>query len=58
MKNYNEKAPSKYITYRDANNLYGCAMSRYLPTGGFRWLTEKELDKIDLAKYTEDSERL
>ena len=57
MKNYNEKAPSKYITYLDANNLYGCAMSRYLPTGGFRWLTEKDLDKIDLAKYTEDSEK-
>ena len=23
MKNYDEKAPSKYITYLDANNLYG-----------------------------------
>ena len=55
MKNYDEKAPSKYITYLDANNLYGCARSQYLPTGGFRWLTEKELNKIDLAKYTEDS---
>ena len=30
-------------------------MSQYLPTGGFRWLTEKELNKIHLAKYTEDS---
>ena len=55
MKNYDEKAPSKYITYLDANNLYGCARSQYLPTAGFRWLTEKELNKIDLAKYTEDS---
>ena len=40
MKNYDEKAPSKYITYLDANNLYGLDMSQYLPTGGFRWLTE------------------
>lgn len=54
MKNYDEKAPSKYITYLDANNLYGLDMSQYLPTGGFRWLTELELNKIDLAKYTED----
>ena len=32
-------------------------MSQHLPTGGFRWLTEKEINKIDLAKYKEDSER-
>ena len=55
MKNYDEKAPSKYITYLDANNLYGCAISQYLPTGSFTCLTEKELNKIGLAKYTEDS---
>ena len=30
---YGEKGPSKYITYLDANNLYGWAMSQYLPTG-------------------------
>ena len=40
MKTYDEKAPSKYIMYLDANNLYGSAMSQYLPTGGFRWMTE------------------
>ena len=43
--------------YLDANNLYGWAMSQYLPTGGFRWMTEKQIDKIDLAKYKEDSEK-
>ena len=25
-----------------SNNLYGWAMSQYLPTGGFKWLTEKK----------------
>ena len=30
MKEYNEKAPSKYIMYLNANNLYGWAMSQYL----------------------------
>ena len=55
MKEYDEKMPSKYIMYLDANNLYGWAMSQYLPTSGFRWLTEKEINKIDLAKYKEDS---
>ena len=55
MKEYDEKAPSKYIMYLDANNLYGWAMSQYLPTGGFRWMKQKQIDKIDLAKYKEDS---
>ena len=28
MKEYDEKAPSKYIMYLDANNVYGWAMSQ------------------------------
>ena len=46
MKEYNKEKPSKYIMYLDANNLYGHAMSQYLPTGGFQWLTEKQINKI------------
>ena len=42
MKEYDEKVPSKYIMYLSANNLYGWAMSQYLSTSGFRWLTEKK----------------
>ena len=57
MKEYNDKAPSKYIMYLDANNLYGWAMSQYLPTGGFRWMTQKQIDKIDLTKYNEDGDK-
>ena len=56
MKKYDEKAPSKYIMYLDANNFYGWAMSQYLPTGGFRWLTEKK-NKINLAQYKEASKK-
>ena len=57
MKEYDDKAPSKYIMYLDANNLYGWAMSQYLPTGGFRWMTQKQIDNINLAKYKEDSNK-
>ena len=57
MKTYDKKAPSKYIMYLDANNLYGWAMSQYLPTGGFRWMTTKQIDKIDLSKYNENSKK-
>ena len=57
MKEYNEKVPSKYIMYLDANNLYGWAMSQYLPTGNFRWMTDKEISKIDLGKYKADGKK-
>ena len=35
---YDPSQPSKYITYLDANNLYGWAMSKPLPTGNFKWM--------------------
>ena len=57
MKEYNEKAPSKYIMYLDANNLYGWAMSQHLPTGKFKWMTDKEISKIDLGKYKADGKK-
>ena len=53
--NYDEKAPSKYMMYLDANNLYGWAMSQYLPTGNFKWMTDKEISKTNLGKYELDS---
>ena len=57
MKECDEKAPSKYIMYHDANNLYGWAMSQYLPTGNFKWMTDKEISKIDLGKYKKDGKK-
>ena len=57
MKEYDEKAPSKYIMYLDANNLSGWAMSQYLPTGNFKWMTDKEIRKIDLGKYKADGKK-
>ena len=57
MKEYNEKAPSKYIMYLDANNLYGWAMSHYLPTGNFKWMTDKEIKKINLGKSKADGKK-
>ena len=57
MKNYDEKQAIKYIMYLDANNLYGYSMSQYLPTGCFRWITEKEISNVNLAKYEDDSKK-
>ena len=57
MKKYDDKLPSKYIMYLHANNLYGSSMSQYLPTGSFRWLSEKQINELDLAKYKDDSKK-
>ena len=57
MKDYNKDKPPKYIMYLDANNLYGWAMSQYLPTGGFKWLKQNKIDNLDLGKYNEQSKK-
>ena len=46
MKDFNKNKPSKFLMYLDANNLYGWAMSQKLPTGGFKWLTDKEINNL------------
>lgn len=43
MDDFDRKKPESYITYLDANNLYGWAMSQPLPYGGFRMLEPLEL---------------
>ena len=43
-KSFIKKEPSKYITYLDANNLYGWAMSRSLPTHDFKWMKVNDLE--------------
>ena len=35
---------SKFISYLDANNHQGWAMSKPLPTSGFDWMTDDDLD--------------
>lgn len=45
MKNYNESKSSSYITYLDANNLYGLAMSKFLPETDFEFVEHSLLDK-------------
>ena len=43
MKCYDSSEESRYIAYLDANNLYGWAVSQYLPYSGFKWLNQKKL---------------
>ena len=48
MKSYDVNKLSKFITYLDANNLYGWEMSQYFPYGGFEWLSKEEIKNFDV----------
>ena len=49
LKSYDPKQKLKHIVYLDANNLYGYAMTKFLPAIGFKWIDPKE---FDLNEYT------
>ena len=49
LKSYYPKQESKHIVFLDANNLYGYAMSKFLPTSGSKWIDPKD---FVLNKYT------
>ena len=44
-KRYSEASKNKHVLYLDMNNLYGNAMSQYLPYDNFKWVKNK--DKIE-----------
>ena len=50
---FDPKSESSYHQYLDANSLYGWAMSQFLPTGGFRWVTIKPNKICELAARTD-----
>ena len=49
LRSYDPKQKSKHIIYWDTNNLYDYAVSKFLPTSGFKWVDPKY---FDLNKYT------
>ena len=52
MKNYDKNIESSYLTYLDANKLYGWAMSQKLPVNGFRWVNDVSRFNEDFIKIT------
>ena len=53
MNDYDPKKQSTFISYLDIDNLYGWAMSEYLPYERFEWL--KNTDEFDVKSISEKS---
>ena len=51
MSDYDSNKQSTFITYLDKNNLYGWAMSEYLPYSEFEWL--KNVDELDVMSIND-----
>ena len=54
INDYNPEEPSTFITYLDKNNLYGWAMSEYLPYEKFERV--KNVDEFDVMSINEKSD--
>ncbi|KAL4099018.1 hypothetical protein QTP88_023519 [Uroleucon formosanum] len=54
---YDPTKPKSWIVYQDCNNLYGWAMSQYMPYGDFKWV-EPKLDGLDALTPTSDIGRV
>ena len=55
MTHYDISEERKLIMHLDAINLYGWAMSKYLPNGRLERLSQKEIDKPDVNVISENS---
>ena len=53
IRSYDDKKSSKLIMCLDANNLHVWEMSQYLPQRGFKWLNQREINKLllNLIEY-------
>ncbi|GFS61200.1 uncharacterized protein NPIL_542781, partial [Nephila pilipes] len=55
MSNFNPDDEIKYLMYLDANNLYGYAMSKYLPLKDFVW-SDNNLTTQDILNLSDESD--
>ena len=55
MKGYDKNKDSTFIMYWDVNNLYGWAMTQYLPYGDFEWMSEEQISEINFDLVSGDN---
>ena len=55
VEGYDADKKNVYLSYLDANNLYGVAMVQPLPQRDFKWATDDEIKEFDIEKVPESS---
>ena len=58
LSDYNPNEKSSYISYLDANNLYGVSMSCKLPYKDFEWVNGNDISINDIMNYNEDTDNI
>ncbi|KAJ8915561.1 hypothetical protein NQ315_012445 [Exocentrus adspersus] len=53
---YDSNQESTYLMYFDINNLYGAAMSEYLPYGEFEFFEANEIGNLDIMNIPDNAE--
>lgn len=48
--------PESFIVYIDCNNLYGYSMCQTLPLSNFKFLSQTEIDELDIIGVPDDAE--
>lgn len=56
LNTFNPNIPTTYIAYLDATNLYGYAMSQYLPQKDFSWVSDDEIKSIEISKVSDNAD--
>jgi hypothetical protein len=57
LRGFNEKKMRKFLMYLDANNLYGWAMSQYLPIGDYRWEKPEDFTTESILAMSDEQAR-
>ena len=57
MENYDASKRNNYIMYLHVNNSYVWAISQPLSTSNFKWLTDEEMEELDVMMVPDDSPR-
>ena len=55
MKSFNKIFASTFLQYLEANNLYGWAICKKLPIGGFKWIDVKEYTEEKIKSYNDNN---
>ncbi|XP_052767835.1 uncharacterized protein LOC128208317 [Mya arenaria] len=53
LPDYDASLPTIYLQYLDANNLYGWAMNQPLPVGQFKFMSDSEIQSLDIKSIPE-----